>query len=220
MAACVSCKEKKGKRDCPALRGKICPLCCGEKRVVEIDCPKDCPHLKAGEDYQKERRSGRALVSGRDYIQERVKTFKDRDDLNFAAALESAIHVQHRVGGAPTDHAVIQALEQLPLHLGTLEAVISAPDPLARALAEKVKKDRTFETYRTWPRERLTKFLDRLKSLVKVRAGKDGTQTGYLDFIGTYFGTMVSEREILQELRTKETDPPDQGTSPGGILLP
>ena len=29
----------------------ICPVCCGTKRLVEIDCPSECPHLAASREH-------------------------------------------------------------------------------------------------------------------------------------------------------------------------
>jgi hypothetical protein len=46
---CVSCGQRKGKRACPALRGLICPTCCGTKRLKEIACPADCQYLAAAQ---------------------------------------------------------------------------------------------------------------------------------------------------------------------------
>jgi hypothetical protein len=42
---CAICEERKEKRFCPAVHGKICPQCCGEQREVTLDCPSDCPYL-------------------------------------------------------------------------------------------------------------------------------------------------------------------------------
>jgi hypothetical protein len=42
---CPSCGRRKGRRECPALRRSICTICCGTKRLVEIQCPDTCPHL-------------------------------------------------------------------------------------------------------------------------------------------------------------------------------
>jgi len=47
MSTCLSCGHRKGRRDCPALGRSICTVCCGTKRLVEIDCPSDCAHLTA-----------------------------------------------------------------------------------------------------------------------------------------------------------------------------
>ena len=45
---CPLCSQRTAKRHCPAKAGKICPICCGTKREVEIDCPGDCVHLRKG----------------------------------------------------------------------------------------------------------------------------------------------------------------------------
>lgn len=43
--ACPLCRERKGKRACPAKGEPICAQCCGSKRLVEIDCPAECVYL-------------------------------------------------------------------------------------------------------------------------------------------------------------------------------
>jgi len=45
---CPLCNERKGKRPCPAKGEPICAQCCGEKRILEIDCPESCAYLQAG----------------------------------------------------------------------------------------------------------------------------------------------------------------------------
>lgn len=45
--ACPLCSKRPAKRACPALAHDICPTCCATKRLVEIRCPSDCPHLDA-----------------------------------------------------------------------------------------------------------------------------------------------------------------------------
>ncbi|PYQ16752.1 MAG: hypothetical protein DMF79_18235 [Acidobacteria bacterium] len=47
MAACPLCRQRKGKRACPAKGELICAACCGQKRRIEIDCPEDCVWLGA-----------------------------------------------------------------------------------------------------------------------------------------------------------------------------
>ena len=48
MAECPLCRQRKGRRACPAKGASICPHCCGTKRRVEIDCPEDCVYLSGG----------------------------------------------------------------------------------------------------------------------------------------------------------------------------
>jgi hypothetical protein len=52
---CVICNERKEKRFCPAVHGKICAQCCGEQREVTLDCPSDCPYLQQAREHEKRR---------------------------------------------------------------------------------------------------------------------------------------------------------------------
>ena len=58
---CPVCNQKKAKRFCPAKGAQICPQCCGEKRILEIDCPDDCQYLESGRRHEVE-------LHGRYYI--------------------------------------------------------------------------------------------------------------------------------------------------------
>ncbi len=44
--ACAVCETRKEKRFCPAVHGRICPVCCGTEREVTLDCPGECPYLR------------------------------------------------------------------------------------------------------------------------------------------------------------------------------
>jgi len=48
---CPSCGLRKGRRECPALGQRICTICCGTKRLVEIECPDSCTHLVAAREH-------------------------------------------------------------------------------------------------------------------------------------------------------------------------
>ncbi|MBN2242394.1 MAG: hypothetical protein JW793_06865 [Acidobacteria bacterium] len=49
---CAVCNERKAKRPCPAANSSICPLCCGQKRVLELDCPETCQYLQSGREHE------------------------------------------------------------------------------------------------------------------------------------------------------------------------
>ncbi len=49
--SCAICEERKEKRFCPAVHGKICPQCCGEQREVTLDCPSECPYLQQAREH-------------------------------------------------------------------------------------------------------------------------------------------------------------------------
>ena len=55
--SCPLCQERKEKRFCPAVHGKICAQCCGEQREVTLDCPGDCPYLQQARQHEKARTS-------------------------------------------------------------------------------------------------------------------------------------------------------------------
>lgn len=57
---CAICNERKGKRFCPAVHGKICATCCGEQREVTLDCPSDCPYLQQAREHEKPRAASEA----------------------------------------------------------------------------------------------------------------------------------------------------------------
>src|SRR5262245_36436800 len=42
---CPLCRQRKAKRSCPVVGQEICPVCCGTKRLVEINCPSTCVYL-------------------------------------------------------------------------------------------------------------------------------------------------------------------------------
>lgn len=46
---CPLCQQRQARRACPALGQRICPVCCGKKRLVEIACPPDCGYLAASQ---------------------------------------------------------------------------------------------------------------------------------------------------------------------------
>ena len=61
MAKCGSCLTKKGKRYCAPLDKIICPSCCAEKRVKEINCNEDCRYLE-GVNFQEKRAEEREFA--------------------------------------------------------------------------------------------------------------------------------------------------------------
>src|SRR6185295_10601299 len=56
MARCPLCSERPAKRFCPAKNVRICPVCCGSRREVDIDCPSSCHFLQAGRAYEDDSR--------------------------------------------------------------------------------------------------------------------------------------------------------------------
>jgi len=45
------CGERRARRGCPALNQQICSVCCGTKRLVEIQCPTSCPYIASAREH-------------------------------------------------------------------------------------------------------------------------------------------------------------------------
>lgn len=82
MDKCKHCRKKKGKRNCPALAGAICTLCCGKHRRNGIDCPGHCTFLGGDADYNQKKQvdhfSQKYMYFGRNLIR---KYSEDAADL-------------------------------------------------------------------------------------------------------------------------------------------
>jgi hypothetical protein len=68
--SCPSCGRRKGRRECPGLGATICAVCCGTKRLVEIQCPPTCGYLTSAREHpaavvkrQRERDVARLLTT-------------------------------------------------------------------------------------------------------------------------------------------------------------
>lgn len=48
---CPLCHDRRGRRACPALGQPICSICCGTKRQVEVQCPRDCVYLACAREH-------------------------------------------------------------------------------------------------------------------------------------------------------------------------
>ena len=63
MAKCPLCSGRVAKRHCPSKATRICSVCCGTKREVEIDCPSDCTYLQMGRSYEASRQIRQGSVA-------------------------------------------------------------------------------------------------------------------------------------------------------------
>ena len=48
---CPLCGQRKARRACPALMRQICAVCCGTKRLTQIQCPSDCGYLAVAREH-------------------------------------------------------------------------------------------------------------------------------------------------------------------------
>lgn len=108
---CGLCDLRKAKRHCPVKNALICAQCCGEKRVLEIDCPELCPYLIAGRESEianYTRRIGSLDVKDHE---RNSRVFKDHQDV--IAHLEYTIARERISSRDLTDKDVAQAVDVL-----------------------------------------------------------------------------------------------------------
>ena len=108
---CCLCDQRKAKRQCPAKNALICAQCCGEKRVLEIDCPESCEYLKSGrqheiEDFYKHIRSRNSESYQK--IQRFLAAHEDA-----VAQLEFVLARERLSDRDLTDNHVVQAIDVL-----------------------------------------------------------------------------------------------------------
>ena len=73
---------RRARRGCPALGKQICAVCCGTKRLIEIQCPSDCPWLASAREHppavavrQQQRDIGVILEAMRDFSRRQSQLF-------------------------------------------------------------------------------------------------------------------------------------------------
>jgi len=79
---CPLCGTRRARRGCPALGKQICAVCCGTKRLIEIQCPSDCTWLASAREHppaiavrQQQRDMGLLLQFVRDFSRRQSQLF-------------------------------------------------------------------------------------------------------------------------------------------------
>jgi hypothetical protein len=108
---CSLCDQRKAKRQCPAKNALICAQCCGEKRILEINCPETCPYLKAGREREVED-YGRRLRNLDENAQARNRRIL-KDSQDAIVRLEYALSQERLMSHDMTDKEVVQAVDVL-----------------------------------------------------------------------------------------------------------
>ncbi len=135
---CIVCSQRKGKRSCPAKTGLICAQCCGEKRILEIDCPESCEYLKAGRTYEAQAQRMRHLYSTDPAkMERRRRAYAEFED--FVMGLELFLADERRSSRELRDGDVAEALDLILATLRTEEKGI---------IYERVSNDLGIDTLR------------------------------------------------------------------------
>jgi hypothetical protein len=132
MANCPLCASRAGKRYCPAIAERICTVCCGTKREIEIDCPSSCSYLKASRSYESERPLPDPQLARK--VQNYDARFMERYHL-ILDSLTRAMVEEHLAARDLVDNDVVETLKALSATMKTLSSGIyyeSLPNGAAR----------------------------------------------------------------------------------------
>lgn len=90
---CPLCGQRKARRACPALMRQICAVCCGTKRLTEIQCPSDCGYLAVAREHPA---AATARQQQRDVelLLQFVRDFSQRQSQLFAMTLTFLVRYQ------------------------------------------------------------------------------------------------------------------------------
>ena len=211
---CPLCRTRKAKRFCPAKQAHICPVCCGQKREVEIDCPADCVYLHSGREYERSRRFRQGEAA---QLTERLwsQDFQARN-MELLMGLWTTIDQSRSEFPSLVDADVREVLERLARTYRTLESGLyydHVPDTLTQKvlygslkslLDERQKpEDLSASTPKT------ADVLDCLQLNLEMANRSDPSRPRSRDFLD-WLSTMVSEA-------TKERSPLED---PPKIVLP
>ena len=189
---CVLCERRKGKRYCPAKSTMICAQCCGEKRILEIDCPESCEYLQVGRAHEAALENERHLRTADPKKQQKRARIIDRFH-GVIAHLEYVIGRERRSSRTFRDSDVAETLDLLLETYRTEDRGVLYEhtsnnlrvDSFRRQLKEIVEsyrqpKERDREALRL--RDTL-ECLELIRELVASHMETRESETSYVDFL-------------------------------------
>lgn len=203
MATCPLCSQRPRKRYCPAKDDRICSVCCGTKREVEIDCPSSCTYLKASRSYESEKPIPDPEVVAR------VQRFDGRFVEQFHPLLDLltvAIAEERQSSAWLVDNDVIEVLKALKTTLNTLSSGIyyeSLPEgPIRQALFRRLKQildelmevDPTVEG-RALKLSEATNILDFMTVVAQANSSVRPKSRRYLDWVAEKFADRMKPQQ-------------------------
>ncbi len=111
--ACAICDTRKEKRFCPAVHGRICPVCCGREREVTLDCPSTCVYLQQARQFEKPRTPEDLARDSLFFPQVEVSESFLHESQDLLAGLWFALVKRMRTDRSLNDREAIAALRSL-----------------------------------------------------------------------------------------------------------
>jgi hypothetical protein len=114
MAAvtCPLCGQRKARRACPALAQQICAVCCGTKRLTQIQCPSHCGYLAVAREHPAAA-TARQQQHDVELLLQFARDFSQRQSQLFAIMLTFLVRYQPPELQPLVDHDVAEAAAAL-----------------------------------------------------------------------------------------------------------
>ena len=197
--SCAICETRKEKRFCPAVHGRICPVCCGREREVTLDCPSECVYLQQARQHEKPRSPDEVPAASLfPQVEVSEQFVYEREPL--IVGLSYALVTRARADRGVNDRDAIAALRSLTksyqtrVNSGLHYEPASASVP-QQALADEIQK--MVQGYRETEQQQLgysaLRESDVLKALVFLLRMAESKTSGrpkskaFLDYIGSQF---------------------------------
>ena len=209
--SCAICSDRKEKRFCLAVHGRICPQCCGEQRERTLDCPSECPYLQQARQQEKPRHLEDAPPEEVFPKVELSDEFLQAREPVISGILQTIGRLSRR-DRSLNDREVIAALVNLAKSYRTLvgSGLIyeQVPPSLAQqALIEAVRQllqefrelEREHLGYTTLKDTEVLKVLVLALRLAHIHTSGRPRSRGFLDFVHDRFAEALSSIAVADE---------------------
>ncbi len=195
---CPRCNKRPAKRSCPALRTKICAVCCARERMILLACPESCQYLQDARAQSAERE---AALRAKDEAYMKASQPITQRTLPLLLIIEAAVVNAHR--GAEGDEVrdlknaeILESVENAIRNLKTEDSGLIYEHHAGSARAEEVSRrirkaldefsKNAPDEYRP-QRSDMLQMLDVTRAAVDyhIRRGED--DDSYLRHISLYF---------------------------------
>jgi hypothetical protein len=210
---CVLCDQRKAKRPCPAKNSQICSQCCGEKRVLDVDCPESCGYLKSGRKCEMEDYVKRVRHMDPAGMEKRQRLITEHQDV--LAQIEYALARERLSDRNLIDKDVVDAIDVLLESYKTEDKGVlyekTSEDLRVEALRRELKK--VIESLRTPGKQEGRGIVDPgstrlqlsaaieclgfIRSLTRAYEKERASASGYIDFLARLFPREEKRSSIL-----------------------
>ena len=205
--SCAICETRKEKRFCPAVHGRICPVCCGEQREVTLDCPSDCAYLQQARQHENPR-TMEELDPATLFPQVEIPQSFFYDHEHLIVGLSFALAKCARADRSLNDRDIIAALgalakTYLTLVNSGLHYESAAPGMAQQAITAEVQK--MVEQYRQteqkhvgYVRLRDSEVLQSIVFLVRLAQGRTSGRPRSRAFIDFLFRQFPEKTSVIE----------------------